>query len=59
MNINMKKVDISIYEMQIKIYQTCDKHFLAEKNILALKCYFLGKNSKNYLKNYTNPLVAA
>ena len=32
MNINMKKVDISIYEMQIKIYQTCDKHFLNKKN---------------------------
>ena len=47
-NMNMKKVDISIYEMQIKIYQTCDKHFLGKKYILALLCYFLGKNSKNY-----------
>ena len=59
MNINMKKVDISIYEMQIKIYQTCDKHFLSKKNILALLCYFLGKNSKNYQKIDTNPLIAA
>ena len=32
MNINMKKVDIAIYEMQIKIYQTCDKHFLNKEN---------------------------
>ena len=46
MNINMKKVDISIYEMQIKIYQTCDKHFLAKENILALFCYFQAKIAK-------------
>ena len=58
MNINMKKVDISIYEMQIKIYQTCDKHFLNKKKIVLL-CYFVGKNSKNYIKIDKNPLIAA
>ena len=39
-------MDISIYEMQIKIYQTCDKHGL------ALFCYFIGKIAKKIFKNW-------
>ena len=57
MNINMKKVDISIYEMQIKIYQTCDKHFLNKEN----QFYYAILQAKmaKIIKIDKNPLIAA
>ena len=42
----MKKVDISIYEMQIKIYQTCDKHFLNKKKKLFYYAILQAKIAK-------------